>query len=176
MASGSRKPSSPKSPSLWSPSETRSRLSATASVEEQIKSRTHPESAEYKSPPGKPKYVVGFVDKEKEIKDGLTKCTQHLDAIFVTGMHGVGKTTLVAKVFHDPDIRKNFTIAPIWVHASNSTTKHILVDILRQLDELPQDASQRCAEDLSILVASCLEGRKFLIVMDDVHEHPHDRL
>ncbi|KAL1568047.1 late blight resistance protein R1-A-like [Salvia divinorum] len=143
-------------------------------VEQQINSSSHNtqdgESAEYKPPPGNPKYVVGLEAKEQQIKDRLTQYTQHLDAIFVTGMHGVGKTTLVAKIFHDPIIRENFTIPPIWVRVSDPTTKNILLDILKQLDELPQDASQRCAQDLSKLVADCLEGRKFLIVIDDVWE------
>ncbi|XP_047938552.1 late blight resistance protein R1-A-like [Salvia hispanica] len=128
------------------------------------------ESAEYMYPPGKPKYVVGFDAKEQQIKDRLTQHTQHIDAIFVTGMHGVGKTTLVAKIFHDPTVRNNFSIPPLWIRVSQPSTKNILLAILKQLDELPEDAAQRCAQDLSKLVAECLERTKFLIVIDDVCE------
>ncbi|KAH6788450.1 hypothetical protein C2S51_003456 [Perilla frutescens var. frutescens] len=143
-------------------------------VENEINSSSHTtedgEFKEYEGPPRKPKYMVGFAEEEQQLQERLSQETQQLDVIFITGTHGVGKTTLVAKIFDDPDIRMKFTIPPIWVRVSNPTTENLLLSILRKLDDLPQDASGNSNQELSQRVADCLKGKICLIVMDDVPE------
>lgn len=87
--------------------------------------------------------------------------------IFITGTHGIGKTTLAAKMYHDSVIREKFT-KHIWIGLTDPTPKNIFLAILRQLDKLPDQG--RNDWELSQLVVDCLKGEMFLLVLDNVWE------
>ena len=64
--------------------------------------------------------------------------------ISVTGMGGMGKTTLVKKVFDDPEVRKHFK-ACVWVTVSQSCKTE------EQSEEKKLEESQGIARDAAIV-------------------------
>ncbi|KAG6385380.1 hypothetical protein SASPL_154215 [Salvia splendens] len=88
-------------------------------------------------------------------------------------MPGLGKTTLAGKIFHDPDIKYEFTTR-VWVYVSQEfTEKEVFLSILRQMktqfneDEYTKKRCSDLAKETSALLG---EAGKFLLVMDDVWE------
>ncbi|KAH6770554.1 hypothetical protein C2S52_015357 [Perilla frutescens var. hirtella] len=120
--------------------------------------------------PEEPKFGPIFKDEEKKLRESLSEAAQQLEVIIITGTHGIGKTTLAAKMFYDSDTQTNFD-KRIWISVSNKTTRNIHLSILRQLNKLPdQDASSGDDQELSRLVSHCLQHEKLLIVADHVQE------
>ncbi|KAL0417271.1 UNVERIFIED_CONTAM: putative late blight resistance proteinR1A-10 [Sesamum latifolium] len=125
-------------------------------------------SEESKAPWVRQDNVVGFEDEAQKLIGYLTEETQQLDVISITGMPGLGKTTLAGKVFRDPVIMYEFSTR-IWVYVSQEfTRKDIFLAILREFTRLDDDMYRKSDQELAQLVASHLERGKFLIVMDDV--------
>ncbi|XP_054778179.1 putative disease resistance protein At3g14460 [Prosopis cineraria] len=90
-----------------------------------------------------------------------------LSVIPVVGMGGVGKTTLVRLVFNDNDVKQKFDITA-WVCVSEAFDHLKIVEtIIKYID--PDFVCDNM--DVSLLqhrLAEKLEGKRFLIVLDDV--------
>ncbi|KAH6831932.1 hypothetical protein C2S53_012807 [Perilla frutescens var. hirtella] len=110
--------------------------------------------------------VVGLEDEVAKLIAHLTKETLELDVISIVGIHGIGKTTLADKIFHDPVIQYEFPTR-IWVYVSQKLTmKNVFLAILKRPVSV-----HKCREselELAELVAKYLGSRKFLLVLDDV--------
>ncbi|PIN08450.1 Apoptotic ATPase [Handroanthus impetiginosus] len=113
--------------------------------------------------------VVGFEDEASRVIGHLKEQNDHLDVISIVGMAGLGKTTLAAMVFHDPEIQYEFRTR-IWVCVSQDfTEKNVFLAILRELMSITDNMYRKSNKELAQLIASYLGGRRrFLIVMDDV--------
>ncbi|XP_047976107.1 putative late blight resistance protein homolog R1C-3 isoform X2 [Salvia hispanica] len=104
---------------------------------------------------------------EGEDEDAKENC------LLVTGMAGVGKTTLVKKVFDDPSILTHFDLRT-WVKVGRKCeSNETLRCILAQLDRSNRDQMliQRDDDDIEKLVGLLedrLKDKKCLIVLDDV--------
>nr|XP_043640332.1 putative late blight resistance protein homolog R1A-10 [Erigeron canadensis]XP_043640333.1 putative late blight resistance protein homolog R1A-10 [Erigeron canadensis] len=112
--------------------------------------------------------VVGFDEEAKEIVSRLTNIFKSLEVVSVVGMGGLGKTTLAKKVYCDPTIEFHFFVRA-WVYVSQEyNRKEVLLTILSSLI-LPSDQTYKLNEDMLIEeICKQLNGRRYLIVLDDV--------
>ncbi|XP_047944943.1 late blight resistance protein R1-A-like [Salvia hispanica] len=118
--------------------------------------------------PRKDKNVVGFADVTERLIRRLTQEADGLDVISLTGMFGLGKTTLAWKIYNDPEIILKFPTR-IWITVSAKfTEKDIFLRILGQLTTLDADMRAKDGDELADIVYKYLQMGTFLIVMDDV--------
>ncbi|KAL1555474.1 late blight resistance protein R1-A-like [Salvia divinorum] len=119
-------------------------------------------------PPRKDKNVVGFQDVTDRLIHRLTQEADGLDVISLTGMFGLGKTTLAWKIYNDPEIILKFPTR-IWLTVSAKfTEKDIFLRILGHFTTLDADMRAKDGEELAEVVSKYLQMGSFLIVMDDV--------
>uniref|UniRef100_J3KWZ2 NB-ARC domain-containing protein n=2 Tax=Oryza brachyantha TaxID=4533 RepID=J3KWZ2_ORYBR len=88
----------------------------------------------------------------------------------VVGIGGVGKTTLVQYVYNDPAIITCFKVRA-WACVSGFLdVKQVTIDILQSIDEEGHHPfiSSLSLNNIQTMLVKKLEGRKFLIVLDDV--------
>lgn len=114
----------------------------------------------------------GILGREKEVDDVLTMMqADHgkagLSVLPITGMAGIGKTTLAQLVFSHPWAVKTFGDDRIWVVVSSSFDDMIILSRLAEFLNTRQ-CNTVDSESLQCLVKQRLCGRKFLIVLDDV--------
>ncbi|XP_047975845.1 disease susceptibility protein LOV1-like isoform X2 [Salvia hispanica] len=121
--------------------------------------------------------MVGLSNQFEEAKNGLLFPQAERNWLLVTGMVGIGKTTLAKKVFDDASIQRHFELRA-WVRVGRKCESYeTLRCILAQVD--PNNHYQMLADqgeggdDYHQLVGflkMILWGKKCLIVLDDVWE------
>ncbi|KVH96369.1 disease resistance protein RPP13-like [Cynara cardunculus var. scolymus] len=112
--------------------------------------------------------VVGFDEEAKEIVSRLTNISESLEVVSVVGMGGLGKTTLAKKVYCNPTIEFRFFVRA-WVYVSQEyNRKEVLFAILSSLMQ-PSDQTFKMNEEMLVQeICKQLNGRRYLIVLDDV--------
>ncbi|XP_059640749.1 disease resistance protein RPM1-like [Cornus florida] len=92
--------------------------------------------------------------------------------ISVVGMGGLGKTTLVKKVY-DQAVRKHFE-SQAWITVSPSfKMKDLLIDMIQQLKgSVAQEMERMNTERLMYIIHEFLQGKRYLVVLDDVWDIP----
>ncbi|CAN4102005.1 unnamed protein product [Withania somnifera] len=104
------------------------------------------------SPAGKPagKIIVGFEEETNWIIEKLTHGPADLDVISITGMPGLGKTTLAYKVYIDESVSSHFDIRAWCTVGQEYNEKKLLEKIFNQV------------------LRKQLFGKRYLIVLDDL--------
>ncbi|KAL8218549.1 hypothetical protein R6Q57_021922 [Mikania cordata] len=113
--------------------------------------------------------VVGFDGEAENIVRLLTEDTAELEVISVVGMGGLGKTTLVKKVYNDPSVEYEFFMRS-WVYVSQIySTLDLFLKILYDVtQENYRDKSQWDLDTIAGELRGRLNEGKYLIVLDDV--------
>ncbi|XP_047955461.1 putative late blight resistance protein homolog R1A-10 [Salvia hispanica] len=115
--------------------------------------------------------MVGLSNQFDEAKNGLLLPQGERNWLLVTGMVGIGKTTLAKKVFDDAYIQRHFELRA-WVRVGRKCeSNETLRCILAQVD--PNNHYLMLDDDYHQLVGflkMILWGKKCLIVLDDVWE------
>ncbi|KAJ9552075.1 hypothetical protein OSB04_016120 [Centaurea solstitialis] len=122
-----------------------------------------------KSPPAvEEDDVVGFDKEAEEMMGWLKDGTKELDVISVVGMGGLGKTTLVRKVYDDLSIQYEFFIRS-WVYVSQVyTRREVFLKILHNVTRENKDTSQWSDDIVAEELRLKLKDGRYLIVLDDV--------
>ncbi|CAA6675119.1 unnamed protein product [Spirodela intermedia] len=124
--------------------------------------------------------ILGTEEYEKHLKSwlksGQTDVTQSKRILIsVSGPVGIGKTTLVSKVYRSIMIRKSFGCRA-WVNvARNYKVEDLLPRIVRELfkgqkREISQHLEIMNPPELKQILKNFLEGRRYIIVLDDMRD------
>ncbi|PIN05217.1 Apoptotic ATPase [Handroanthus impetiginosus] len=113
--------------------------------------------------------TVGLSDIFNQIKDSLLQ-ERYMDFSFISisGMAGIGKTTLAKKIYQDPEICNYFNCL-LWVTVGlECGLRNIMLRILAQLNHDIHSTQMKEVEELGNELYINLKSRIFLIVLDDV--------
>ncbi|KAH6767875.1 hypothetical protein C2S52_018858, partial [Perilla frutescens var. hirtella] len=110
--------------------------------------------------------MVGFEEVSNQLLDKLTRePSSGLQVIPITGMGGIGKTTLARHIFQHALVKEHFDICA-WVTISQQyNTKEILSQILYQASG---KSSEKSVQELGVELHKYLSGRRYIIIMDDI--------
>ncbi|XP_058112002.1 disease resistance protein RPM1-like [Magnolia sinica] len=117
--------------------------------------------------------IVGMTKEIDLIVGWLVEEEQRPTVISVTGMGGVGKTTLVTKAYKNHQVKKLFNCYACVSVSQSLKIDELLRSIIKQLLEakkevVPNDLATKDASELRRMVRGLLESKKYLIILDDV--------
>ncbi|CAH8255521.1 unnamed protein product [Arabidopsis lyrata] len=120
--------------------------------------------------------LVGLDQSVEELVDHLVE-NDNIQMVSVSGMGGIGKTTLARQVFHHDIVRRHFD-GFSWVCVSQQfTRKDVWQRILQDLRPYDEDIVQMDEYTLQGELFELLETGRFLLVLDDVwKEEDWDRI
>lgn len=115
-------------------------------------------------------HVVGFEEATEKVSKLLTGGSQHLEVISIVGMLGLGKTTLAKKVVKDPIVDYEFMIKAFVYVSKEYERREVFLSILRSFTQINDDVNKMVEDQLEEYLRNQLEGKQYLVVMDDVWE------
>ncbi|KAJ4980013.1 hypothetical protein NE237_010793 [Protea cynaroides] len=118
--------------------------------------------------------VVGFQSEAEELAKLLTKEDPRgrLCVVSITGMGGLGKTTLARKIYERADVRRHFN-CQAWIYISKEyRLRDVLHKIIEQVmmptEEEKVELSSMGEGDLEEKVSDFLREKNYFFVVDDV--------
>ncbi|KAH7514839.1 hypothetical protein FEM48_Zijuj11G0133000 [Ziziphus jujuba var. spinosa] len=116
--------------------------------------------------------LVGIEKPQNKIIKQLLEGKTKLQVVAVAGVGGLGKTTLVSKVFSDPRVKKHFQ-HQAFVTVSQFKQDEILAEIIQQLfnemkQPLPQGVDSEDNSKLKRIIVDFLREKRYLVVFDDM--------
>jgi DNA-binding SARP family transcriptional activator len=118
-----------------------------------------------------------FIGRDKvldEIKQRIgVRSVERRAITVIQGWPGVGKSTLVAKLAHDPEIARHFPDGILW--ASLGESPNLLGELSAWADALiPSEAGRaRSLDETSAQITAVLRDRRTLLILDDVWQVEH---
>ncbi|WCJ44218.1 Disease resistance protein RPM1 [Euphorbia peplus] len=120
---------------------------------------------------------TGIDVPKSQVTEWLFERKSEREVISVVGMGGLGKTTLVRNVYDDTEVQKHFEFRA-WITLSQSLViEEFLKDIIQQLsyalrisDPQGLDLDRMNITNLRMLINEFLSERKYLIVLDNLHD------
>ncbi|XP_057785027.1 putative late blight resistance protein homolog R1A-10 [Salvia miltiorrhiza] len=86
----------------------------------------------------------------------------------ITGMGGIGKTTLAKTVYSKKIIEHHFDVCAWATISQQYNTKEILYELVSQATKKSKELSGKSEDELGLELYQYLSGRRFLIVMGDM--------
>ena len=118
---------------------------------------------------------VGIERSQKKLMEWLLEDKNDREVVSVVGMGGLGKSTLVKKVYNDKEVKEHFEFCA-WITLSQYfTTEDLLIDIILQLSNVllladSQGVDNMDNEKLRAVISEFLQERRYLIVLDNVSD------
>ncbi|KAL1807645.1 hypothetical protein ACET3Z_024635 [Daucus carota] len=110
--------------------------------------------------------VVGYDEDARILIEKLKGGRKQLQFISVFGMAGLGKTTLVRKVFTEPLIEYHFHVRAWTTVTQEPKKRDLLLGILKSGFDV--DNKNESDMELRATLKRRLSGRRYLVVMDDI--------
>ncbi|XP_027181684.1 disease resistance protein RPM1-like [Coffea eugenioides] len=117
--------------------------------------------------------LVGIDQPKKELISKILDDHSYLKLVSVVGMGGLGKTTLVKKVYDDAAVKKQFQ-SHAWITVSQNFQFTVIIrNLIQQLYEeirqlVPPQVESMNGIRLSEFVRDFLKERRYILVLDDV--------
>ncbi|XP_027061103.1 disease resistance protein RPM1-like [Coffea arabica] len=117
--------------------------------------------------------IVGIDENKARLYHWLTGNEQRRTVVSIVGMGGLGKTTLVTKVFNDQVIKRHFD-SLAWISVSQA---HQIEGLLRSMVKeflkteqamIPRNLGSMNYRQLMEMLIEYLHNRRYLVVLDDV--------
>lgn len=115
--------------------------------------------------------LIGRVDEKAKIIELISEGSQQLEKISVWGMGGIGKTTLVQDVYRSEKVKGIFDKLACVTIMRPFNPKKLLRSLLKQLEDPRTSEGNETPKTFGKKepsLASILEGKKYLIVLDNV--------
>ncbi|XP_034708557.1 disease resistance protein RPP13-like [Vitis riparia] len=112
--------------------------------------------------------VVGMKNDVEAVKGKLLEGATERVVVAIWGMGGLGKTTLAKKVYNDSDVQQHFKCRA-WVFVSQEyNIRELLLGIANCVTTLTDEQKGKNENELGEEVKKCLQGKRYLIVLDDI--------
>jgi len=122
--------------------------------------------------------IIGREDEKRKIISLLMQPSdgnQNVSLITVVGMGGIGKTVVAKMVCNDAQVQDFFDIC-LWVHVSyDFDVKTIANKMLDFLSTGSKSNHQESLETLQIELHKQLNGKKYLLVLDDIWNESYEK-
>ncbi|XP_047943126.1 putative late blight resistance protein homolog R1A-10 [Salvia hispanica] len=110
--------------------------------------------------------MVGFEEVFREALDKLTGYQRSCEIIPITGMGGIGKTTLARSLFENALVKEHFKIRAWTTISQTFNVRETLREVLFQASG--DSSSDMSEEELGKKLYKFLFGRRYLVIMDDM--------
>ncbi|KAK2993704.1 hypothetical protein RJ640_027056 [Escallonia rubra] len=113
--------------------------------------------------------LVGIEDSKCKLISWLVNDDSRLEVVSVAGMGGLGKTTLVKKVYEDTKVKRHFQ-SHVWITVSQSfKIEELLKDVIQQLyDEVKQEVPKKVGTMDSHGMKEHIRNSDDVLVLEDV--------
>ncbi|KAL2491535.1 Disease resistance protein RPM1 [Abeliophyllum distichum] len=117
--------------------------------------------------------IVGIENPKRQLIRWLVEGESRFKVVSVVGMGGMGKTTLIKKVYDDFVVKKHFQ-NHAWITVSQSfVVEELLKDTIQQLfDQMkqtpPENFKSMDGNRLKAIIKDFLRERRYVLVFDDV--------
>lgn len=117
--------------------------------------------------------VVGIESPKMKLMGWISSADYIVKVVSVVGMAGLGKTTLVRKVYNDPSVKENFD-HHAWITVSEAyKVESLLLDTIKQLlqeveQPLPPGLETMNVDGMREFIYSFFQNKKYVIVLDDI--------
>jgi disease resistance protein RPM1 len=116
--------------------------------------------------------VIGIESTRDELVSWLVGGASKRSVISIVGMGGIGKTTLVKKVYENELVKGHFD-CPIWITVSQSyNVQKILMSMIKQVycenEMAPRPTDMIDEITLISQLRKCLQQKRYVVVFDDV--------
>ncbi|KAL3497375.1 hypothetical protein ACH5RR_040107 [Cinchona calisaya] len=117
--------------------------------------------------------LVGFEKPKRELISQILDGSSNFKVVSVVGMGGMGKTTLVKRVYEDVNVKRHFQLHAWLTISQTFHMKVALKNLIRQLfkeinEAVPQEVESMDGDNLRAFVKDFLKQKRYIIVLDDL--------